>query len=58
VLSGPAIKNLEGSKIEKLFISDTVIETISHPKIEIVSCASILATAIENVMQNKSLSQL
>jgi ribose-phosphate pyrophosphokinase len=58
VLSGPAIKNLEGSKIEKLFISDTVIESISHPKIEIVSCAPILATAIENVMQNKSLSQL
>lgn len=58
VLSGNALQNLEKSKIEKLFISDTVIETVNHPKVEIVSCAPVLGNAIENVMLNKSLSQL
>lgn len=58
ILSGRALENLQNSKIEKLFISDTVIEKIDHPKVEIVSCAPILATAIDNVIQNKSLSNL
>jgi len=58
ILSGPALDNIQQSKIERLYISDTVIETIRHPKIEIVSCAPVLATAIDNVIQNKSLSQL
>ncbi|MEO7992247.1 MAG: ribose-phosphate diphosphokinase [Chryseolinea sp.] len=58
VLSGPALDNLSKSKIEKLFISDTVMEALNHPKVEIVSCAPVLATAIENIMYNKSLSQL
>jgi ribose-phosphate pyrophosphokinase len=58
ILSGRAFDNISNSKLEKLYISDTVIETIDHSKIEIVSCAPVLATAIENVIQNKSLSQL
>lgn len=58
VLSGNALQNLEKSRIERLFISDTVIETVNHPKVEIVSCAPVLANAIENVTLNKSLSQL
>jgi ribose-phosphate pyrophosphokinase len=58
ILSGAALANLSQSKIEKLFISDTVIEKVDHPKIEVVSCAPVLATAIENIISNKSLSQL
>jgi ribose-phosphate pyrophosphokinase len=58
VLSGPALENLNQSKIEKLFISDTVMEIVDHPKVEIVSCSPVLATAIENIIYNKSLSQL
>ncbi|MEJ0057329.1 MAG: ribose-phosphate diphosphokinase [Bacteroidota bacterium] len=58
VLSDPALQNLTKCKIEKLYISDTVMEAVNHPKIEIVSCAPVLATAIENVILNKSLSQL
>jgi ribose-phosphate pyrophosphokinase len=58
VLSGRALENLEKSRIEKLFISDTVIEIVDHPKVGIVSCAPVLGSAIENVMFNKSLSQL
>ncbi|HZY80401.1 MAG TPA: ribose-phosphate diphosphokinase [Cyclobacteriaceae bacterium] len=58
VLSDNAIANLERSKIEKLYISDTVLETITHSKVEVVSCTPILAGAVENVMLNKSLSGL
>lgn len=58
VLSGDAMDNLSRSKIEKLLIADTVQEIVSHPKIEVVSCAGVLATAIENIVTNKSLSNL
>lgn len=58
VLSGAALQNLTNSKIEKLLISDTVLEEVRHPKIEIVSCAGVLATALEHIITNKSLSQL
>lgn len=58
VLSGTALDNLTNSKIEKLLISDTAIEHVQHPKIEIVSCAGVLATALEHIINNKSLSQL
>lgn len=58
VLSGAALTNLTGSKIQKLYIADTVTEKVDHPKIEVVSCAPVLAAAIENVISHKSLSQL
>ncbi|HEY3405445.1 MAG TPA: ribose-phosphate diphosphokinase [Ohtaekwangia sp.] len=58
VLSGNALKTLEESKIEKLYISDTVIEELNHSKIEIVSCAELFAKAAENLMNNKSFSEL
>jgi ribose-phosphate pyrophosphokinase len=58
VLSGAALDTIRKSQLEKIYISDTVVETIDHPKIEIVSCAPILSAAIDNVIQNKSLSQL
>lgn len=58
ILSGSALKNLEQSRIDKLYISDTVVEELDHPKIEIVSCAELLAKAMENLINNKSLSQI
>jgi ribose-phosphate pyrophosphokinase len=58
VLSGQALENISKSKINKLYISDTVIEKVDHPKIIVISCAALLATAVENIMSNKSLSQL
>lgn len=58
VLSGNALENLERSKIQKLFIADTVVEKVDHPKVEIVSCAEILAKAIENLTTNRSLSMI
>jgi ribose-phosphate pyrophosphokinase len=58
VLSGQALENIDRSQIERIYISDTVVESITHPKIEVISCANLLVKAIENVMSNKSLSQL
>ena len=58
ILSGSALQNLEQSRIEKLYISDTVVEELDHPKIEIVSCAELLAKAMESLINNKSLSQI
>lgn len=58
VLSGEALNNITNSKIDKLLIADTVQEIVTHPKIEVVSCAGVLATAIENIVTNKSLSNL
>jgi phosphoribosylpyrophosphate synthetase len=51
-------ETIQNSSLEKLFISDTVIETIDHPKIEILSCATLLAKAIENLNNNQSLSSV
>ncbi len=56
VLSGAALKTIQSSGLEKLYISDTVIEELNHPKIEIVSCADLLARAMQHLMSNKSLS--
>jgi ribose-phosphate pyrophosphokinase len=58
ILSGSALENLEKSKIQKLYIADTIVEIVDHPKIEIVSCAEILAKAIENLLSNKSFSDI
>jgi ribose-phosphate pyrophosphokinase len=58
ILSGSALENLEQSKIGKLYISDTILENVDHPKVEIVSCAEILAKAIENLTTNKSFSMI
>jgi len=58
VLSGAALQNLERSGIEKLYISDSVVETIDHPKIEIVSCSELLARAVDNFINKKSLSDI
>ncbi len=58
VLSGPAMETIQKSGLQKLCISDTVVEEIHHPKIEIVSCAALLARAISQLVNNKSLSEI
>ncbi len=58
ILSGAALQNLENSRIDKLYISDTVVESVNHPKVEVVSCSELLAKAIENLVNNRSLSQI
>ena len=58
ILSGNALDTIHHSAIDKLYISDTVIEEVNHPKIEIVSCAPLLAKAMAHLINNKSLSEI
>src|SRR5687767_13952798 len=58
VLSGDALQNIHNSKIKHVCISNSVIDELDDPKIKIVSCSKLLAKAIENLINNKSLSQL
>jgi ribose-phosphate pyrophosphokinase len=58
LLSGDALNNIANSSLEKLCITDTVVESVDHPKIGIVSCSELLARAIQNLMSRQSLSSL
>jgi ribose-phosphate pyrophosphokinase len=58
VLSGNALDNIHKSKLEHICISDTVRDEITDSKVKMTSCAPLLAKAIENLMNNRSLSQL
>lgn len=55
VLSGNAVETIARSSLVKLCITDTVVESVDHPKIGVVSCAPLLAKAIERLASNKSL---
>ncbi|NUM60005.1 MAG: ribose-phosphate pyrophosphokinase [Bdellovibrionaceae bacterium] len=61
VLSGPAIKRLTESPIEKLIVTDTIPlseEAKKSGKIEVVSVANVLAEAIKRISSNDSVSSL
>jgi len=60
VLSGPAIERLEKSEIDKLYITDTIQQPKEKliSKIEVVSCATLLADTISRISDNRSVSQL
>ena len=58
VLSGDAINTIAQSSLEKLCITDTVVEHVDHPKIGIVSCAGLLGKAIQNLVSSQSLSSM
>ena len=60
VLSGPAIKRLEESKIKKIIITDTILFSKEKQieKIKIVSVADIFGEAISRVHNGESVSAL
>ncbi len=60
VLSGPAIKRLEESKIKKIIITDTILFSKEKQieKIQIVSVADIFGEAISRVHNGESVSAL
>lgn len=61
VLSGPAIKRLKESSIEKLIVADTIPlteEAKASGKIEVISMAPVLAEAIKRIYGNDSVSSL
>jgi len=61
VLSGPAIKRLSESPLEKLITTDTIPlrdEAVECGKIEVVSTARLLAEAIRRINNEESVSSL
>jgi len=60
VLSGDAIKNIEGSILEELVVTDTIPlpDSKKHPKIKVLSVAPLLADAIKRIHQEESISCL
>ena len=61
VLSGPALKRIEESEIERLIVTDTIpvrSETEEHPKIVTISVAMILGEAIRRIHNAESVSSL
>jgi ribose-phosphate pyrophosphokinase len=58
VLSGNALENIRQSHLKHICISDTVRDDLKNDKVKIVTCAPLLARAIQNLISNKSLSGL
>jgi len=58
VLSGNSQKTIDELPIEKLFVIDTIEFEKKTDKIEVLSCAELLAKAIEITVSNKSITSL
>jgi ribose-phosphate pyrophosphokinase len=61
VLSGPAIERIEGSKIEKLIVTNTIPlngERATCSKVVVLSVAPLLAQAIRSIHEETSVSSL
>ena len=58
VMSGDAYNNIETSKITELVVTDTIPLKQNCDKIKILSVDKLLSIAIENIVDNRSLSKL
>ncbi|MCF6278851.1 MAG: ribose-phosphate pyrophosphokinase [Flavobacteriaceae bacterium] len=56
ILSGGAIERIENSKLTELIISDTIPLKRESSKIKVVTCAPLFADVMQNVQNNKSIS--
>ncbi len=57
VLAGNALEKIENSSLKMLFVSDTIPQR-EHPKIKVISVASLLAEAIKRIHWEVSISCL
>jgi ribose-phosphate pyrophosphokinase len=58
VLSGRAAERLNASRLDKLLVTNTIPIAASSPKLEVLSMAPLLATAITHIHDGRSVSQL
>lgn len=58
ILSGNAYENIENSVLEELIVCDTIPLKKESPKIKVISVADLLAIAIRNAYENKSITSL
>ncbi|MBI2315300.1 ribose-phosphate pyrophosphokinase [Candidatus Daviesbacteria bacterium] len=60
ILSGPALERIKASKIDKVFLTDTVPlkkEILENPKFTVISVAQLLAEAINCIYSGDSMSE-
>ena len=58
ILSNGAREKIEASSLQKVYVSDTLSNVPSNGKIEVISCAKLLAAAIQNLLSNQSFSKI
>ena len=58
VFTPPAAERLASEAIKNIFITDTIPNKVNNPKIEVLSVAGLLASAIRNIHENQSVSSL
>ncbi len=58
VFTPPALERLTHDSIERIVVTDTIPFKESHPRVEVLSVAPLLAKAIRNVHDNASVSSL
>ena len=60
VFSGPAYERLEGAPVEEVVVTNTIPVAEGHQngKIKVLSVAPLLASAIQRVFTNESVSAL
>lgn len=58
ILSNNAVERIEQSALERVYISNTINPMPASKKLEVVSCAPVIADAIQNLLSNQSLKQL
>lgn len=57
VLSGPAYDRINGSKLSKLYVTDSIPLKQQSDKISILSCSELFADVIKNVIHHESISK-
>ena len=55
VLSGPAIERINSSKIEKLWISDSIKKDVLPNNAEVITCSKLLSKTILNIFNSISI---
>jgi len=58
ILSGPAFERIAASKLEKLYVTDTIPLKQQSDKIQVLSCAELFAKAIRNTHEYRSIAAL
>ena len=56
LLSGDAYQKIEDSQLEELIVTYSIPPKVSHPKVKVLSCASLFAEVMKNVHYNQSIS--
>jgi ribose-phosphate pyrophosphokinase len=58
VLSGEALNKIASSSLKKLVISDSIPQSALPSNIEVISCAQMMASAIDHLLRNKSVKEI